>query len=390
MTLLDQVTQEWQTRLEETCAHQTIAVRSSILQWLLGPNPERINAMDTQALYLFQIHLNYRYRILRERHLSLAPSLAYQRLMRRLISATLIRQKLRTWIEQSRDRQRSLMIVLQEVVQGMLGCDTYLQEQCAWVQQCTPSPRLRHLLLFASLEEYALRPIRNQPLIFLRITSYMSRSQREGVTQVPLQGFIHLVSDVLANELEYQSYFDATALDRYEDPLVTIDRNRSRYAVQQEFEVYLHQKFGEVAVAWLRLYLQGCSQEKASEILGVPLKQLYRLREKISYHATKVFGLRVQPDLVAEWLNTSLQEYNLGLTPGQWERFWETLTPQQHLILGALKKGLSLETIAVQYHLKRNQVNAEWGRLYLAAQEFRNQETEMDILPSLERGGSRR
>ena len=57
MTLLEQVTQDWQTRLEETDSHQPVDTRSSILKWLFGPNPERINAMDDHALGLFQRHL---------------------------------------------------------------------------------------------------------------------------------------------------------------------------------------------------------------------------------------------------------------------------------------------------------------------------------------------
>jgi hypothetical protein len=34
----------------------------------------------------------------------------------------------------------------------------------------------------------------------------------------------------------------------------------------------------------------------------VPIKQVYRLREKVTYHAVKVFGVKQQPELVAEWL----------------------------------------------------------------------------------------
>jgi DNA-binding CsgD family transcriptional regulator/DNA-directed RNA polymerase specialized sigma24 family protein len=337
-------------------------------------------------LDLFHRHLNYRYAILCDRYLNLSPPLAYQRLMRRLISASLVQQKLRTWVEQSHDRQQFLMTALQEVVHGMLEHNAYLQEQCIWVQHCTDSPHLRHLFVFASLEEYALRPIRNQPLISLRILTHLIREQRGGITQVPAHELVQLVPEhavLSTDEPEYQNYeyhnrFDTPAIEQHEDPLAEQDRNYCRHKVQREFELYLNQELGEIAVTWLRLYLQGHSQEKTAELLGIPIKQLYRLREKISYHAIKAFSVRVKPELVAEWLNTSLQEHNLGLTPSQWEHFWQTLTPQQHLILGALKKGLSLETIAAQYHLKRSQVNAEWGRLYLAAQRLRNQEEEME------------
>ncbi|NES98002.1 MAG: hypothetical protein F6K32_22940, partial [Desertifilum sp. SIO1I2] len=103
-----------------------------------------------------------------------------------------------------------------------------------------------------------------------------------------------------------------------------------------------------------------------------PIKQVYRLREKISYHATRIFALKHQPELVASWLETSLQEHNLGLTPSQWNQYWQSLTPDRQQLLEALRSGQSIEAIASELNWKTNQVMGEWSKLYLAAQALRS------------------
>ncbi|BAS56702.1 hypothetical protein NIES2135_39820 [Leptolyngbya boryana NIES-2135] len=37
-------------------------------------------------------------------------------------------------------------------------------------------------------------------------------------------------------------------------------------------------------------------------MLDMPIKQVYRLREKVNYHAVRVFAQKSQPELVTEWL----------------------------------------------------------------------------------------
>ncbi len=142
--------------------------------------------------------MDYRYRILRQRYLDAAPERAYKRLIQRLSSLFLIRNKIRTWIALSRDRQRSVVDVLEEVIQELLQNDTYMQQQMVWISKCTSDSRLRNALLLASTEEYCLRPIRNQPLLSYRFVNYLRRSQRGGMTQVPAKDFIRLVSEEIA------------------------------------------------------------------------------------------------------------------------------------------------------------------------------------------------
>ncbi len=374
MTLAEELADGWRSRLQQDCADQSEAVREGIVNWLIGEDQARFEGLDPDQLAIAQQAMDYRYRILVQRYLGVAPDRAYQKLLQRLSSLFLIRNKIRTWVSLSRDRHRTVMDVLQEVVQELLQSDRYMQQQIAWIAKCTRSSVLRNVLLLASLEEYCLRPIRNQPLLVYRFVNYLRRSQRGGMTQVPGGELVRLVSEEIApDDAENPiSLLDNQAVTQYQEEQEWEERQRLRHSVQQEFEAYLVENVDPLAAEWLRLHLQGRSQESIAKLLGVPIKQVYRLREKISYHAVRVFALKGQPELVASWLETSLQEHSLGLTPEQWQQFWETLTPVQQQLLEHLKEGQKPEAIAKELNLKTHQVMGEWGKLYLAAQALRN------------------
>ena len=137
--------------------------------------------------------MEYRWRILHQRYLGMGRDRAYRHLISRLGSVVIFRNKIQTWISLSRDRQRSVMDVLQEVLQELLQSDSYMQQQMAGIAKITTDNRLRDTLLFASLEEYCLRPVRNQPLLVYRFVNYLRRTQRGGLTQVPASDLIRLV-----------------------------------------------------------------------------------------------------------------------------------------------------------------------------------------------------
>lgn len=108
--------------------------------------------------------------------------------------------------------------------------------------------------------------------------------------------------------------------------------------------------------------------------LNKPIREVYRLREKISYHAVRVFALKGKPELVDSWLSISLEEHNFGLTQSQWQQLHEKLTPLARQILDLRRTGKSIEEIAQQLKLKTHQVLGEWTKVYLAAQALRTQE----------------
>jgi hypothetical protein len=215
-----------------------------------------------------------------------------------------LRNKILTWVSLSRDRSSSVVEVLQEFIQELLLRDRYLQQQIDWIGQCTCDAKLRHALLFASTEEYCLRPIRNQPLLIYRFVNYMRRTSKGGVTHVPKTDALRLVfEEIPSDESEsIVNLMDLQAIARYQNTKTWEEQQMLRDVVKKELSSYLAQKLGPIAVKWLQLYLQGHSQQAIAQALNLPVKEVYRLREKISYHAVHVFARKFQPELVASCL----------------------------------------------------------------------------------------
>lgn len=370
----DELEHEWQLRLANDYPEQSPAINYSIIRWLLGENLERYDTLTADQVAIAKQAMDYRYRILRQRYLEVSSERAYRNLTTRLAGLVTLRNKIRTWVSLSRDRQRAVVDVLQEVIQELLNSDRYMQKQIAWIAQCTDDTRLRDALLLTSIEEYCLRPIRNQPLLVYRFVNFLRRSQRGGMTHIPEGDMVRLVSEELTLEETDSpvSLLDNQAVVDYQDTQASEEQQALRKCVRSEFEAYLTENLGPDAARWLQLYLQGRSQEAIATALNKPVKEVYRLREKISYHAIRVFSIKDQPDLVASWLEISLREHDLGLTPTQWQTFWNNLTPFQRQLVEQMKAGKTLSAIAKDLSLKTNQVIGEWSKLYLAAQALRS------------------
>lgn len=371
--IAEELEQNWRSRLLEDDAKPNPSTQASIIDWLLGEDRSRLETLSPEQVAIAEQGMDYRYRILRQRYLYVSPTQAYRNLIKRLGSLVMLRNKIRTWVSLSRDRNRAVTDVLQEVLQEMLNSDRYLQGQIDWIAQCTANQALRNSLMLASLEEYCLRPIRNQPLVVYRFVNFLRRSQRGGMTQIPQKETIRIISEeVTLDESDTSiSLLDTQAISDYQEMQAWEDKQALRARVQKEFESYLAEKVGVEAIAWLKLYLQGISQDAIAQKLEMSIKQVYRLREKVSYHAIRVFALKGNPDLVANWLEISLKEHNLGLTPKQWEAYWQNLTELQRQILSQLKGGQTLEAIAQELNWKKSQILNEWSQLSLAAQELR-------------------
>jgi DNA-binding CsgD family transcriptional regulator len=368
----DQIEKTWLAHLSEDKLEEN--VRILIVQWLVGEDRERWETLTKEQRIRAIQGLNYRYQILSQRYLDCSPTQAYRNLLNRLSSIVSLRQKIKTWVSMSRERQRAIVDVVQEVIQEMLNSDHYLQSQMKWIVQCTTDEKMRNNLLFASIEEYSLRSIRNQPLLVYRFINYLRRQSRSGLMQVPQNENIRILSEqVLFDEPENAvNLLDHQALNLHQDHQYWEDIQTNRNKVLKRFEAYLKENLGQEAVDWLKLYIAGQSQEAIAQTLNLPIKQIYRLREKITYHAIRVFALKEESTLVFEWLEISPEKHNLGLTPQQWDRYWEQLTPAQQQILNQLKENKNLEAIAKLLNLKRSQVIKEWTQLYIAAQEVRS------------------
>ncbi len=373
--LASQLEQTWRSRLQEDYPQQKPERLQSIVRWLIGEDLERFEGLTPSQARIVRQSMDYRYRILQQRYFSVAPTQAYRNLITRLGSLVMLRNKIRTWVALSRDRQRAVADVIQEVIQEMLNSDRYIQKQIAWIAQCTHEERLRDTLLLTSIEEYCLRPIRNQPLLVYRFVNFLRRSQRGGMTQVPQGDIVRLISEELTLEESDSpiSLLDSQAINDWQETKNWQEKQAQRSQVKGEFEKYLAENISPTAALWLQLYLQGRSQDTIAKILELPIKQVYRLREKVSYHAIKVFALKGKPELVTDWLEISLKEHNLGLTPKQWEEFVGNLNPTQHKLIEALKDEQSFEAIAQNLNWKIHQVIGEWSKICLAAQSLRSE-----------------
>ena len=365
----------WHNRLADECSQHSGASRESIAKWLIGSDKERFDNLNVKELKIAKQAMEYRYRILCQRYLGIGRERAYRNLITRLGSLATLRSKIQTWISLSRDRQRKVLDVLQEILQELLQSDKYMVAQMACISEFTKDTRLRNALLFASLEEYCMRPIRNQPLLVYRFVNYLKRTQRGGLTQVPTKDMVRLVSEeVLGEDGENRiSLVDQNAIEDYQEEEKSQEQELQRHLVKEEFSEYLKENLGEDATIWLQLYLKGFTQDAIAKKLGKPIKEIYRLREKIGYHAVRVFAVKDKPELVSNWLETSLLEHNLGLTLQQWEELQEQLSPVQKQVLEMSKMGKTTEEIAQNLKRKTHQVMGEWTKVYLAAQALRSE-----------------
>ena len=370
--------QTWRTRLAAECPQQSLENRENIICWLLGSDTKRFNGLNGRELQIAKQAMEYKYRILRQRYLEVGRERAYRNLIVRLGSLATLRSKIQTWIALSRDRQRKVLDVLGEVIQELLRNDNYMHQQMGFISGITTNSRLKDALLFASIEEYCLRPVRNQPLLSYRFVNYLRRSQRGGLTQVPTNDMVRMVSDeMLTDDNENRvNLLDSQAVTEYLEEQEHQEQQLLRHEVKEKFEEYLreNENLGENAVIWLKLYLEGKSQDEIAKSLNKPIKEIYRLREKISYHAVRVFALKNKPELVDNWLGVSIKEHNLGLTPEKWEQLQETLTQKQSNILALRKDGVAFDAIAQQLKMRTHQVMGEWTKIYLAAQTLRTQQ----------------
>ncbi len=362
----------WQKQLAADLPDQPASTHEAISQWLVG-EPERFEPMGVSERKLTLKAMDYRYRIFISRYWGLSPERAYKRLLQKLGGLFLIRSKVRTWIALSRDRKRAVKDVLQEVIQEMLQSDRHMQQQTQWIGQCTSRGGLRNLLILATIEEYCLRPIRNQPLLVYRFVNYLRRSQRGGMTQVPSAELIQLISEEIGTTDAdgTLSLLDFEALDRYEVQKEFEEQQATRQRVKQQFSDYLREELGDTAVQWLSLHLQGHTQHSISQQLNIKVREAYRLREKVSYHAIRIFTIKEQPDLVFSWLKTSLRHHNLGLTPTEWDGFLNSLSASQRELLAAFKAGHSVKDIAIALKITEKQVLSQWAEIYLKAQAAR-------------------
>lgn len=117
---------------------------------------------------------------------------------------------------------------------------------------------MKDALLFASVEEYCLRPIRNQPLLEYRFVNYLRRTQRGGLTQVLGSDLVKLASsDILTddNDNNVNLVESQAIVDSQEAQNLLEEQQTLQIEIQQEFENYLRENQQDKVPHWLEMYL---------------------------------------------------------------------------------------------------------------------------------------
>lgn len=284
--LTDKLRSGWDSRLFNDYPHETAENRRSIVRWLLGENIDRFNRFTPNQLAIANQSLEYRYRILQQRYLGLTSTEIYSGLMNRLGALMVQATPIRSWIAQSLNHQKIMIKLVQAVIEDILQSNPYIQKQITWVGKCTQVPSLKEALLFTTVEEYCLQSLRNQPLFIHHVANFLRRQWQEGNLNLVQMEILALISKDISLEL-------IASEKNWEE------QQLKRIAVRQLFECYLKDKMGLLGVQWLKLYLQGRSQDAIAQALNLPIQQVARLKETVTYQGIQLFVLQNKLQSVA-------------------------------------------------------------------------------------------
>ncbi len=374
---IERIKTEWEQRIQIELPNLDRLDRASIIEWLLGEDRAWLATSDLYQLIQIHKSIDYRFSILTQRYLGRSPNVAYKHLIERLGNAKTVYSLLSSGIAMSRDRHRRIFDVVTEIVQDILEKDRNMHRQIAWIDRLTANLRLKQALTIASIEEYCLRPVNNRSLLAHRCLNYLDREHRFGVTKIPRQSYIQVVFEPDESIEGYiGSFFDSDAIADYIDRQAHLESKTLYDEIVAKLRVSIVDSLGAAAGIWIELYLQGKNASEIANVLNMDIDRVYRLREKIDYHINQVFAFKNEAALVARWLNTSLQEHNLGLTTREWQQLDRDLTPIQIQIVNSLKADLSIAEIANNLNLKASQVMGEWRKVYFIARSIRAKKQE--------------
>ncbi len=366
----------WRERLQQESPSFTETEIETLIKWLLGKNPSIFDNLSPSQLEQFKKGCDYRYNKFKRAYWGLAYPQAYNRLIDNLSRIPLVNNTIRNWMSSDKEARKVLREIIEEVVQEILCSSQYINRQMEWIGTITTNSNLRNALLFTDLEEYCLRPINNQNILIGRIINYFKKEIKKGVKNIPKGTAINVVPDTFINEEDESSFnlVDTKAIAQYQDNQNYQEITVNRLKVQEELETYLVKKLGEIegliAVEWLNLHMQGYSAKSISKITGIEINTVYRIREKVVYHANN-FALNDGSPLVNDWLEIGVDK-NFGLTPTQYIIFREQLTERQRKIFSLLQEGLTLEEIGKRLSLQKTLLKKEWGEIYTKGKNLRS------------------
>jgi hypothetical protein len=234
------------------------------------------------------------------------------------------------------------------------------------------------------------------PRTLVELSEYMAFTERYGKRRIPLPGrqqqLIILRAQTFSQQQPPETCVDieqaaegssSEADGSWEDPAV--QQLRSAMATQPEPEPqeetlrsvvvtelisYLEERQQNDCADYFALRLQDLSAQEIESILGLTSRQRDYLQQRFKYHLIR-FALLHRWELVHEWLEADLRT-NLGLTPQQWDAYFEQLDEKQRSLIELKQQGQSDEKIAKTLGLSMAQLQKRWFKILEQAWEIRN------------------
>lgn len=238
----------------------------------------------------------------------------------------------------------------------------------------TPRTRVELAEYMAFTEQYAKRrislPGRNsQQLIILRAQGFAKGQPPETSIDMELA-----VESGKSEEDESVSRSAAARQVREQMVSDTIDPAESvmRDRVIKALINYLKDQGQSECIDYLTLKLQDIPAHEIDEILGLTARQRDYLQQRFKYHVEK-FSRAGNWKLVHQWLGADLDR-NLGMSPGQWQRFLKDLSPPQVKLIALKQQGCNNSEISSILNCTPKQAQKRWTKLLDLAWQHRNQE----------------
>ncbi|NJN30114.1 MAG: hypothetical protein HC824_06475 [Synechococcales cyanobacterium RM1_1_8] len=242
----------------------------------------------------------------------------------------------------------------------------------------SPKSRLELSEYMSFTEQYAKRRVNlpgrsNQQIIILRAQSFSKRQPQETLMDIESALESPKRDDGTAGSYsplakQLREHMVADGLDPAEGAL--------RDRVLHQLIEYLRSEGHEDCIDYLALRMQDLPAPEIDDILGLSSRQRDYLQQRFKYHVERFARLH-NWELVHNWLGADLNQ-NLGLTPSDWEAFYDTLTDDEQRLVD-LKRQQRSETpsltdaqIGKLLGCTPKQVEKRWAKLLALAWKARN------------------
>jgi hypothetical protein len=234
-----------------------------------------------------------------------------------------------------------------------------------------------------------------QPRTLLELAEFMAFSERYGKRRITLSGqrsqqllilraqtFCRQQPPEVAVDIEQATDFGGDSDDIR--PAASHQRVREeileqanelpepslRGEVVEQLLAYLKERNQDECADYFALRLLDLSTQEIESLLNITPRERDYLQQRFKYHLLR-FALSHQWELVHEWLGAGLAN-NLGLTPQQWEQWYEQLSSKQIKLLQLKQQEVDDTEAARLLGLTSTQFKKYWTHLLELAWEIRN------------------